>query len=83
MHRLYDEKHRLRYFSIEDLISGKPPSLPQSGAHEGDFCKDCDNRRLGQHLKDYAKKAIYGGGQLLWKNVLIVSSTQMMLRAFW
>ena len=63
---LYDEKHRLRYFSIEDLISGKPPSLPQSGVHEGGLlCKDCDNRRLGQHLEDYAKKAIYGGGQLL------------------
>ena len=63
---LYDEKHRLRSFSIEDLINGKSPSLPQSGVHEGGIlCAECDNQRLGQNLEDYAKKAIYGGGELL------------------
>lgn len=62
---LYDEKHRLRYFSIEDLLNDKSPSLPQSGVHEGGLlCADCDNRRLGQNLENYTKKALYGGGEL-------------------
>jgi len=63
---LYDEKHRMRSFSIEDLVNGKPPSLPQSGVHEGGLlCAECDNQRLGRNLEDYTKKAIYGGGKLL------------------
>lgn len=62
---VYDEKHRMRHFSIEDLINGKQPSLPQSGVHEGGIlCADCDNRLLGINLENYAKKAIYGGGEL-------------------
>ena len=62
---LYDEKHRIRYFSVQSLIDGKKPSLPQSGVHEGGIlCAECDNVRLGTNLEDYAKKAIYGGANL-------------------
>lgn len=62
---LYDDKHRLRYFSVEDIINGGQPSLPQSGVHEGGIlCADCDNRRLGTNLENYARIAIYGGGKL-------------------
>ncbi len=61
---LYDESHRLRYFSVEELIAGKKPSLPQSGVHEGGIlCANCDNTVLG-NLEQYAIKAIYGRGNL-------------------
>ena len=62
---LYDELHRIRLFSVEDLINGKKPFLPQSGVYEGNIlCADCDNVRLGNNLEQYTKKAIYGGGSL-------------------
>ena len=62
---LYDELHRIRLFSVEDLISGKKPSLPQSGVNDVNIlCAECDNIRLGDRLENYAKKAIYGGGSL-------------------
>lgn len=72
---LYDEKHRMRSFSVEDVINGKPPSLPQSGVHEGGLlCAECDNQRLGTKLEDYAKKAIYGGGKLMEKECPICTN---------
>jgi hypothetical protein len=62
---LYDEMHRIRLFSVQEMIDGKKPSLPQSGVYEGNIlCAECDNKRIGANLEQYAKKAIYGGGQL-------------------
>lgn len=62
---LYDDLHRIRLFTVQGLIDNKKPSLPQSGVYEGNIlCADCDNSRLGESLEQYAKKAIFGGGQL-------------------
>lgn len=62
---LYGELHRIRLFSVQELIDRKNPSLPQSGVYEGNIlCAECDNKRLGDNLEKYAKNAIYGGGQL-------------------
>ncbi len=62
---LYDDKHKINHFSIQDLVDGKKPSLLQSGVHEGNLLyPECDDRRLGDQLEQYAKKAIYRGGRL-------------------
>jgi len=57
---MFDDKHRLKSFSKEDLLSSKKPKLEQTGVYDGGIlCANCDNVVIGKYEK-YASDVIYG-----------------------
>lgn len=59
--KLYDDKHRMTKFKVEDLKVFKKLKQVQSGIYEGDLlCSECDNVVIGK-LELYASKALFGG----------------------
>jgi len=57
---MFDDKHRLKSFTKEDLLSGKKPKSEQTGVYDGGIlCANCDNVVIGKYEK-YASDIIYG-----------------------
>ncbi|WP_344928956.1 hypothetical protein [Aquimarina addita] len=56
---MFDEKHRLRSISKQDLLKGKKPKLRQTGINDKNIlCANCDNVVIGQYEK-YASESFY------------------------
>ena len=57
---MYDEKHTINSFTLDDFLKGKKPKKDQSGIYDSYiFCADCDNKIINNYEK-YACLSIYG-----------------------
>ena len=57
---MFDEKHRLKSFTKEEILNGKKPKSEQTGVYDGGIlCANCDNVVIGKYEK-YASDIIYG-----------------------
>jgi hypothetical protein len=58
---MFDDHHQLHKFEPVSYFAGKSNmSRPSSGEYEGGLlCADCDNKRIGHHLEDYAAQFLY------------------------
>jgi hypothetical protein len=57
---VYDDKHRMNTFDIEDILKNRKIRKEQTGVNNGDIlCANCDNVIISNYEK-YAAMAIYG-----------------------
>jgi hypothetical protein len=57
---MYNEKHQLYVFSLDELIKGKKARMVSTGEYEGGIlCAECDNQIIGGY-EEYGRIVLFG-----------------------